>query len=89
MSNDLAKDFKLMNELRKKRHNDWYHKNLQIIQASDLEYEATSDTCLIFRMKGYPKADFYPHTGRWRSNNKTYNGGATAFIKWLRNNKEL
>ena len=40
-----------------------------------------------FREVGKPPVDFYPSTGRWRVvglGNKTYNGGATAFLAWYR-----
>jgi len=34
---------------------------------------------------GKPKVDFFPSTGRWRANNKTFSGGANAMITWYHN----
>jgi hypothetical protein len=78
---DMAEAGKAMTQMRKDRHNVWHEANLKIIEASGIPYEsANKGEALLFR--GLNKADFYPSTGRWRSQNKTYRGGAKAFLKW-------
>ncbi len=84
---DMKEEFQALNQLKKERHEGWYTKNVEIIKQSGIPFKWTSDTCMIFRNIHKPKADFYPHTGRWRSQNKTYSGGAKAFIVWYKKQK--
>jgi len=57
---------------------------MAVLKAAGLtEYKTRNQgTVLLFRQSGKPVVDFYPGTGRWRSGNKTYEGGASAFMAW-------
>jgi len=82
---DMRDDFLALTQARKERHAAWFEKNKEEIIKSSLTF-VDKGTVLLFRNN--IKADFYPHTGRWRSNNKTYSGGAKTFINWfLKNDK--
>lgn len=78
---DMAEDFRALTEARKIRHQEWNCHNRKIIDESGIAFVDKGET-LLFR--NIIKADFYPSTGRWRSNNKTYSGGAQKFLDWLK-----
>jgi hypothetical protein len=80
---DQAEYGAAMQQARKDRHQEWYRLNMEVLNASGLMFgSANRGEALLFRDYGKPKADFYPSTGRWRSGNKTYSGGAKAFLAW-------
>lgn len=82
---DMADTFRLMNEMKKERHRSWYKRNMEVIEASSLEYTSTNNgECLLFRNGAGLKVDFYPSTGRWKSSGRVYSGGAKAFLEWHR-----
>lgn len=83
---DMAEVFREMARDRKDRHADWKEQNLKIINESGITFTDKGEA-LLFR--GQVNADFYPSTGRWRSNGKTYRGGAKSFISWLNNQAKL
>lgn len=70
---------------RKDKHLAWKEANLAILRASGVPLVGREEACL-FREDGKPRVDFYPSTGRWRvvgdGRNKTFRGGAAAFLKW-------
>lgn len=78
---DMAEVFRDMAQDKKERHACWKNQNLEILAKSGIPFTDKGET-LLFR--GKVKADFYPSTGRWRSEQKTYSGGAEKFIKWLK-----
>lgn len=78
---DMAEVFNAMKDAKKERHSNWYEKNLKLLSNSGFTY-THKDTVCLFRELNKPKVDFYPHTGRWKVNNKMKRGGAEAFIKW-------
>ncbi len=77
---DLADDCRALTEARKERHAEWHSKNRAVINDSGIVF-IDKHEALLFREK--IKVDFYPSTGRWRYNNKTYSGGAIKFLTWL------
>lgn len=78
---DMGEIFNAMKADKKERHARWHTENRAAIDASGIPYDDKGEA-LLFRFSTV-KADFYPSTGRWRSNNKTMRGGAQAFLKWL------
>ena len=80
---DLKDDYKAMNDDRKERHAAAYKVNLEILNASGIPFEIQASGCL-FREKGKPKVDFFPHTGRWVCLGKVRKGGAERFLEWYR-----
>ena len=84
---DMGDDFAAMRAHTKAKHQDWKRKNMEILNASGAIFTVTnSGETLLFRMTGFPKADFYPSTGRWRVAGKTqtFRGGAESFLSWYR-----
>lgn len=80
---DMGDDFAAMSAARQRRHAVWKEKNTAILNAGGFVYTvANNGESFLFRTVGKPKADFFPSTGRWRSENKNYRGGATAFLAW-------
>lgn len=75
--------FKAMDQAKKERHNNWFEKNIKIIQESGITYKWAGDYCILFR-GGKLAVDFYPHTGRWKCKNKMYSGGAESFLGWYK-----
>ncbi len=80
---EMGEVFNVMKQVKKERHSIWYDKNLEIIKSYPYIF-TQHETVLLFREKNKPKVDFYLHTGRWKSLNKTHRGGAKAFIEWYR-----
>lgn len=78
---DMKEVFDMMRNEKKERHNEWYEKNMKLLNESGLSF-IKKDTVCLFREKDNLKIDFYPHTGRWKHGNKMYRGGAGSFIKW-------
>jgi len=78
---DMSEEFKAMKEAKKERHNNWFELNMEKINKTKLVYRQASDSCLVFGTEN-STVSFYPHTGRWRFNHKTYSGGAKSFISW-------
>ena len=78
---DMAEGFRALTQARKDRHAKWHKENIAIIEKAGIAYKITNygETALF---RGKVKADFYPSTGRWRSEGKTYSGGAKAFLEW-------
>ena len=57
--------------------------NWEVLNNSPIPFSTNNNgVTLLFRVKGKPHADFYPGTGRWRSDGKTFKGGAKEFLKW-------
>lgn len=83
---DMKEGFKFLTEMKKKRHQEWYQKNCEIIKNSGLDY-VQKDTVILFR-EGEIRFDFYPHTGRWKFESKMYQGGAEKFLKFYKERKE-
>lgn len=79
-------DYKVLNELKKERHLKWHKENRAVIEASGIPYTDRPEA-LLFREWHRPQADFYPSTGRWRSDGKTYSGGAAKFLNWYLDDK--
>lgn len=67
---------------------NFYEENMEVLKANAKEFPfETRPTACLFRLKGKPMVDFYPHTGRWRivgGSKKRYpkSGGAGAFLDW-------
>lgn len=80
---DLGDDFRAMDEAKKERHQKWYDENMRVLIDSRIPF-IRKETAVLFREEGKPKIDFYPHTGRWKSNGRMYSGGAEKFLKWYR-----
>lgn len=78
---EMAEDFEVLQRLKKERHQKWFDQNIKTLANSGMPYTFKETVCL-FRINGKPKVDFYPHTGRWKSNNKMYSGGAKSFLNW-------
>lgn len=81
--NELAEDYKAMKQRAQQRHADNYTKNLEILFESRIPFELKV-TVALFREWKKPKVDFYPHTGRWKVQNKVYSGGADSFLAWYK-----
>lgn len=81
---DMKDVFNDMQKAKKERHKEWRSANVARIQESGLAWRWASrqQVCILFREPGKPKVDFYPYTGRWRSDGKTYRGGAASFLSW-------
>lgn len=82
---DTGDDYKMMNDLRKDRHAKMFDYNMRVL--NDLQGQIDfdfKDTVCLFRERGKPKVDFYPHTGRWKVMNKVYSGGVQSFLNWYR-----
>ena len=77
---DTAECGRIMTQMRKDRHAEWHKENTKALEGMDYKI-VNGGECYLFR--GKVSADFYPSTGRWRSKNKTYRGGAKAFIAWM------
>jgi hypothetical protein len=79
--------FQAMREARRQRHREWKRANVEALHKHGLYGRVTNHgECIVFRF-GYSrdrwiKADFYPSTGRWRSNGKNYSGGGEKFAAW-------
>lgn len=84
---DMKEGFKFLTEMKKKRHQEWYQKNCEIIKNSGLDF-VQKDTVILFRDTNC-RIDFYPHTGRWKFEGKMYQGGADKFLKWYKEREEL
>ena len=89
---DMAEGFRAMTRERKERHRRWMAENSIKIGEAFADgrlpgWMSSNQECLMFRQTGWPKADFYPSTGRWRSEGKTYRGHAEAFIAWMNKRK--
>ena len=79
---DIAIVGRAIDEARKSRHAVWKAENTRLLVDSGIPFTAANDgEALLLRHPG-KIADFYPSTGRWRSGNKTFRGGATAFLAW-------
>lgn len=85
---DTALTYKFFNEIKKEQKSAILEKNMAIIREwrmadtnrqYSIEYRPNS---VLFRFTHKPKADFFPSTGRWRSQNRTYRGGAAKFLNW-------
>lgn len=86
MASEMAEDFRILKEEKKKRHNEWYEKNSKIIKSYFIPKEYVEhDTVFLIRIDDF-EADFYPHTGRWKYKNKMYRGGADKFIAFANKN---
>lgn len=81
--------------LRQDRHAKWREENLATLRKSLVPF-AMRETACLFREKGKPWVDFYPHTGRWRAvgpnlaeklKGKVFRGGAQAFLAWYAKEK--
>ena len=84
---DMGDDFGAMQAAKQKRHADWKRRNMEILSASGAVFTVTNNgETLLFRMTGFPRADFYPSTGRWRvaGLTRTFSGGAQSFLNWYR-----
>lgn len=82
---DLADDYKAMSEAKKQRREKRIDDNIKILYGPTckIKFELRkNENLLLFREQGKPKVDFYLGTGRWRSKNKTYKGGAKSFLIW-------
>lgn len=71
---------------RQERHAQWYAENMAVLRSSTVPFEERP-TSVLFRQKGKPKVDFFPHTGRWRvvgegKQRQPLRGGARAFLAW-------
>jgi hypothetical protein len=77
--------------LKQERHAGWKAENMEFLKTkSGLWWiEKGGGETLLFREEGMPKVDFYPSTGRWRvaGVQKTFSGGAQAFVAWYRDQK--
>lgn len=85
---DMAEVFSDWKEHKKQQHQEWYMKNMAALNNSELQF-THKDTVCLFRIKGKPQIDFYPHTGRWRivgkgASAKVFTGGGEAFIYWFK-----
>lgn len=78
---DMGDVFNAMRKEKKERHARWHKENREKIDASGIPYQDRGEA-LLFRF-GKVKADFYPSTGRWRSGNRNFSGGAKSFLNWL------
>lgn len=87
MSEDTIAVFRLLRAQRQEQHRNWYVENTATLKAAGIPFAlANGGETLVIREAGMPRIDFYPSTGRWRciDRQKTYSGGATAFLKWYR-----
>ncbi len=71
---------------QKQAARDWRRdSNWSVLNACRIPFELRNDgEAVLFRQPGKPAADFYPSTGRWRSGEQTYKGGAQAFLDWYK-----
>ena len=76
---DMKEIYNAMRQDRQRRHWNNYEKNLEIINGMNFELK---DTVCLFREPGKPKVDFYPHTGKWKANNRMFHGGGRSFVNW-------
>ena len=82
---DMGDIFRAYTQAKKERHAKNKVRNLQILRSSGLKFVERPEACL-FRDANKPKVDFFPSTGRWYvpTLNRTFNGGAEAFIGWYK-----
>ena len=80
---DLGDDYKLMHEMKKDRHAKMFEYNMQVLneQQGIIDFTFKDIVCL-FKERGKPKVNFYPHTGRWKVGTKMYSGGVKSFLPW-------
>lgn len=84
---DQVEVFQAMREARRQQHREWKRLNVEALRKHGLFGRSTNNgECLTFHY-GYSrgrriKADFYPSTGRWRSDGRTYSGGGEKFAAW-------
>jgi len=64
------------------RHRKNFEDNMKLLEESGLPFEKR-DSAMLFR-KGCVKADFYPHTGRWKYGAIILGGGAKKFLEWYK-----
>jgi hypothetical protein len=72
-------------ESTQERHRRWKEENIAYLESVGAVFTSNDgNTTMLFREKGKPRADFYPHTGRWRTDgsNNTFRGGAKRFWDW-------
>lgn len=81
---DLKDLYNDMKEDRKEKHDKWFHENMIFLEVNLPERFTLKGTVCLFREKGFPKVDFYPHTGRWKQGNKVFKGGAISFVNWYK-----
>jgi hypothetical protein len=84
---ELGDDFRALRQFRKEQHAQWKIDNTRIIAESGLPYKSLNDgECLVLRVPGKPKCDFYPSTGRWSiaGGQHVRRGGAKAFLGWFK-----
>lgn len=73
--------FQAMREQRRQRHREWKYQNMQALRQRGLFGRVSNNgECVSFTRP--VKVDFYPSSGRWRSEGKTYGGGAEKFVAW-------
>ena len=77
----MKETFEIMKQMKKEKHSENYTENVRIIEESGIAH-IKKETAILFRNDGYPKADFYPHTGRWKYGYSMCRGGASMFLKW-------
>lgn len=81
----IAEMGRFLIQRQKDRHAAWRTENMEAIEASGLKHRSVNGgETLLFRDNGLC-VDFFPSTGRWREprENRTYRGGAQAFLRWL------
>lgn len=82
---DIAHAGRILRESRKRRHANWFTENVDYLEQHAQGMVSgirNNGECFLFRNPDFPQADFFPSTGRWWSNGRTYSGGARAFLKW-------
>lgn len=78
---DTTNHHKFLKQLKQKRHREWHRINRAEIVASGIPYTDKGE-CLLFRVRGKKKVDFYPSTGRWKIHSTMSSGGAKKFIEF-------
>jgi hypothetical protein len=81
---DTAESGRALTEARKNRHAFWKESNMKILNNAHIVFEIKNNGEHLRFINGALNIDFYPSTGRWRSEGKTYSGGAEAFLSWYR-----
>jgi len=87
---DMRDLFKAHREHKQERHQLKYSENTERVfdhfGPEGMHWQWNSDkTAMMFREKGKPKVDFFPHTGRWKvggPKQEVLSGGAGKFQLW-------
>ena len=81
---DMREDFEFLKTLKsKKKQMTWYGSAYHLWKAGIDYTERNGGTIFLIREENL-SVDYYPTTGRWRFENRTFFGGPESFVKWFK-----